>query len=137
MSSTERLASTTRAGCTAAIGAGIGVALGLALGLAIAVTPCPSPDSFGCVDGNQRGRGAIVGVVAGVEGTIIGALVGALVGEHWTYVFGPAPAAGESAASTSPFAAAATYDVVPPHSVTGFGATLSFDPEGNPVMTPW
>ena len=42
-----------------------------------------------------------------------------------------------SSASTAPFAAAATYDVDPPPGPLGFGSTLSFDAEGNPVSTSW
>ena len=39
--------------------------------------------------------------------------------------------------STSPFAAAATYDVYPPPSGLGLGSALSFDADGNPVTTAW
>jgi len=42
-----------------------------------------------------------------------------------------------SSSSTSPFVAAATYDVIPPPGPLGFGATLSFDADGNPVSTSW
>ncbi len=38
-----------------------------------------------------------------------------------------------SSSSTSPFAAAATYDVEPPPAPLGLGSTLSFDADGNPV----
>jgi hypothetical protein len=42
-----------------------------------------------------------------------------------------------SSSSTSPFTAAATYDVNPPSGPLGFTATLSFDSDGNPVSTAW
>jgi hypothetical protein len=42
-----------------------------------------------------------------------------------------------SAASTSPFAAAATYDVVMTVGVLGMPAVLSFDADGNPVSNAW
>jgi len=44
-----------------------------------------------------------------------------------------------SSSATSPFAAAATYDVEPSAGTgdLGFGATLSFDAEGNPVSATW
>jgi len=42
-----------------------------------------------------------------------------------------------SSSSTSPFAAAATYDVEPPPDPLGLGSTLSFDADGNPVSTTW
>ena len=42
-----------------------------------------------------------------------------------------------SAASTAPFAAAATYDVEAPSTVLGAGALLSFDADGNPVSSEW
>jgi hypothetical protein len=42
-----------------------------------------------------------------------------------------------SSSSTSPFAAAATYDVEPPAGELGRGSTLSFDADGNPVSTAW
>lgn len=42
-----------------------------------------------------------------------------------------------SAASTAPFAAAATYDVVTPSSPLGLRSTLSFDADGNPVSASW
>ncbi|HEY2731962.1 MAG TPA: hypothetical protein VGK52_18600 [Polyangia bacterium] len=42
-----------------------------------------------------------------------------------------------SSASTASFAAAATYDVEPPPSVFGRGATLSFDAAGAPVSMDW
>jgi len=41
------------------------------------------------------------------------------------------------AASTSPFAAAATYDVVMTAGLLGMPAVLSFDADGNPVTTIW
>jgi hypothetical protein len=42
-----------------------------------------------------------------------------------------------SSSSTSPFTAAATYDVEPPPGPLGRGSTLSFDAEGNPVSSGW
>ena len=42
-----------------------------------------------------------------------------------------------SSSSTSPFAAAASYDVEPPPGPLGLGSTLSFDADGNPVSTTW
>jgi hypothetical protein len=42
-----------------------------------------------------------------------------------------------SSSSTSPFAAAATYDVEPPPGPLGLGSTLSFDADGNPVSASW
>jgi hypothetical protein len=42
-----------------------------------------------------------------------------------------------SSSSTSPFAAAATYDVDPPPGPLGRASTLSFDADGNPVSTSW
>jgi hypothetical protein len=42
-----------------------------------------------------------------------------------------------SGTSMNPFQAAATYDVIPPPTQFGFGATLSFDENGNPVSTAW
>jgi hypothetical protein len=42
-----------------------------------------------------------------------------------------------SSSSTSPFAAAATYDVVPPAGPFGRSSTLSFDADGNPVSASW
>jgi hypothetical protein len=42
-----------------------------------------------------------------------------------------------SAASTSPFAAAATYDVYASGGQLGLGSTLSFDADGNPVANAW
>jgi hypothetical protein len=42
-----------------------------------------------------------------------------------------------NSASTSPFAAAATYDVWPPPSVLGLDSILSFDADGNPVSMAW
>jgi hypothetical protein len=42
-----------------------------------------------------------------------------------------------SASSTSPFAAAATYDVQVPSSELGAGPTLSFDADAHPVSTAW
>jgi hypothetical protein len=57
----------------------------------------------------------------------------------------PADAQGEglvvlhhtSSSSTTPFAAAATYDVTPPASPLGFGSTLSFDADTNSVSASW
>ena len=42
-----------------------------------------------------------------------------------------------SSSSSSPFAAAATYDVETPPSQLGRGSSLSFDADGNPVTTVW
>jgi hypothetical protein len=42
-----------------------------------------------------------------------------------------------NAASTSPFEAAATYDVQASGGQLGRGSTLSFDADGNPVSTAW
>ncbi len=42
-----------------------------------------------------------------------------------------------SETSPPPFTAAATYDVEPPPTILGAGATLSFDADGNPVSTAW
>ena len=42
-----------------------------------------------------------------------------------------------NSSSTSPFAAAATYDVATPPGPLGRGSSLSFDVDGNPVTTVW